>query len=193
MSPRSIVLAAALLAAAVTAWLLFKTGTTPAAAPLPAPVERPIPPAPPAETPPPIAATPPRPVAIPAAPPSSTSDAVPASDLARIENAVTSGQPSALPLVAPYLTHADPALREAARDAMLQMGLAESVPLLREAAGKLKDPREAILLLDAADFLSLPSIPVTGDGKPRKAGATPPPQQPQNSRPAGKSTSALGH
>ena len=56
---------------------------------------------------------------------------------------------------------------------MLQMGLAESAPLLREAAGKLQDPREAILLLDAADFLALPQLPITG-GERRKMPSPPP-------------------
>ena len=97
-------------------------------------------------------------------------------DLARIESAVASGQAASLPTLAPYLVHSDPALREAAREGMLQMSLAEAAPLLREAAGKIKDPREAILLLDAADFLSLPTIPVAA-GAPRRTPVPPPPQR----------------
>ena len=114
-------------------------------------------------------------------------DALPASadaDIARIESAVASGQADALPVVAAYLTHSEPAVRSAAREGMLQMGLEEAAPLLREAAGKSKDPREAILLLDAADFLALPSLP-TDDGHRSRPAPPPPPRE----RPArGKST-----
>jgi hypothetical protein len=79
---------------------------------------------------------------------------------------VVTYEASALPVIARYLTHADPALREAAREGMLQMGLQEASPLLREAAGKVQDPREAIALLDAADFLELPTLSLKS-GKPR--------------------------
>jgi len=94
--------------------------------------------------------------------------------LQRIESAVVTYDAASLPVIAPYLTHADPELRLAAREGLLQMGLSEAVPLLREAAGKLKDPREAILLLDAADFLELPSVSSTA-GKKRRAHPVPPP------------------
>ena len=89
---------------------------------------------------------------------------------------MASGQASALPTLAPYLVHSDPALREAAREGMLQMGLAEAAPHLREAAGKIKDPREAILLLDAADFLMLPTLPIAS-GEKRRTPVPPPPQR----------------
>ncbi len=96
-------------------------------------------------------------------------------DLRRIEDAMSTYEPGALPVIEPYLTHAEPALRESARLALLQMGLAEAAPVLRRAAERVKDPREAIELLDAADFLELPSLPVTG-GAPR----------PVTDRPAGR-------
>ena len=106
----------------------------------------------------------------PPAPASSGGAGAPASgkDIARIESLVAAGEAASLPSLAAYLTHSDPSLREAAREGMLQMGLAEAAPLLRAAADKLKDPREAIALLDAADFLSLPALPSTASDGPQK-------------------------
>ena len=94
----------------------------------------------------------------------------------RIEAAVVTYDKDSLPVIVPYLTDPDPELRAAAREGLLQMGLAEAAPLLREAAGKLKDPREAILLLDAADFLELPSVSSSA-GKKRRAHPASPPAQ----------------
>jgi hypothetical protein len=98
----------------------------------------------------------------------------------RIETAVVTYEAGSLPVIAPYLTHSDPELRLAAREGMLQMGLSEAVPFLREAAGKMKDPREAILLLDAADFLELPSMSDLG-GKKRVAHQPPTTTRPSES------------
>ena len=94
-------------------------------------------------------------------------DAAQARSIQQIEDAVVTYQASSLPVIAPFLVHGDPVVREAAREGVVQMGLSEAAPLLREAAGKLKDPREAILLLDAADFLELPSVPSLGKGEKR--------------------------
>ncbi len=106
----------------------------------------------------------------PSDPASSDGSASPSSgkDIARIESLVAAGDAASLPSLAAYLTHSDPALREAAREGMLQVGLPEAAPLLRAAADKLKDPREAIALLDAADFLSLPALPSTASDGPQK-------------------------
>jgi hypothetical protein len=84
----------------------------------------------------------------------------------RLEAAILTYDASALPVIAPFLVHEDPELREAAREGLLQMGLGEAVPLLREAAAKMKDPREAVALLDAAEFLELPPGTI-GGGRPR--------------------------
>ena len=81
--------------------------------------------------------------------------------LETIRRAAARYDASAAPELDRYLLHADPEVREAARDGMVQAGDAAAVPYLRAAAGKMKDPREAILLLDAADFLELPAaLPV---------------------------------
>lgn len=81
--------------------------------------------------------------------------------LETIRRAAARYDASAAPELDRYLLNADPEVREAARDGMVQAGDAAAVPYLRAAAGKMKDPREAILLLDAADFLELPAaLPV---------------------------------
>lgn len=85
-----------------------------------------------------------------------------ARELERIEAAVVTYAVESLPALAVYLTHADAAVREAARDGFLQMGLTEGAAHLRAAADRVRDPREAVQLLDAADFLDLPTVPVTG-------------------------------
>ena len=180
MPLRFILVLSAVALAVFGAFLLFRTNAPSPAIPdaprgsvASTPVaSTPSPPTPTAIAPPSVSAPPPRPA-------SAATDSSPASsdaDLARIESAVASGQAASLPTLAPYLVHSDPALREAAREGMLQMSLAEAAPLLREAAGKIKDPREAILLLDAADFLSLPTIPVAA-GAPRRTPVPPPPQR----------------
>ena len=122
------------------------------------------------------------------APPLAQPASIREADLSRIETAIASAGPESLPLLASYLTHSDPELRALAREGMVQKSLPEAVPLLREAAGKMKDPREAITLLDAADFLSLPTLPPTGDGtRQRTKGASPdqarPPGRPSSLRP----------
>jgi hypothetical protein len=62
-----------------------------------------------------------------------------------------------LPKIQPYLIHADPEVRAAALEGMLVLGDAAGAPLLRQAASTLKDPREAVKYLDAAEYLELPS------------------------------------
>lgn len=83
--------------------------------------------------------------------------------LQRIETAVVTYAVASLPTITPLLTHPDGEIRLAAREGLLRMGLSEAAPALREAAGEVSDPREAVLLLDAADFLELPTLPSTGN------------------------------
>jgi hypothetical protein len=62
-----------------------------------------------------------------------------------------------LPKIQPHLIHPDPEVRAAALDGVLTLGDAAGAPLLRQAASTLKDPREAVKYLEAADYLELPS------------------------------------
>ena len=87
--------------------------------------------------------------------------------LEKIQAAVVSYDASVGPILAPYLVDADPLVREAARDGLVQAGDAAGAKFLREAVEKIKDPREAVALLDAADFLELPPAPLaTGPKRP---------------------------
>ena len=56
-----------------------------------------------------------------------------------------------------FLLHPDPEVRESARNGMIVLGDAQAGPLLREASRHVTDPREAAVLLEAADYVELPS------------------------------------
>ena len=103
----------------------------------------------------------------PASAPTDLADEERAPLVAKIEAAYTTYRPEALPVLAPYLTHSDPAIREFAREAVVQVGHHEGAAVLRAAADKVKDPREAVALLDAADFLEIPpALAASGTFKP---------------------------
>ena len=81
--------------------------------------------------------------------------------LAQIEEASVTYDPKALPLIEPYLLHSDPAIREAAKDGMINLGDAAAGPLLREASLHAPTPQEAAVLSQAADYVELPPANVT--------------------------------
>jgi hypothetical protein len=90
--------------------------------------------------------------------------AMPAADPARlvaaketIEAAVVRYEPSAVKDIRPWLLDADPQIRQAARDGLVQLGESDAVPFLRDAASRLQDPAEIASLHEAADLLSLPA------------------------------------
>lgn len=58
--------------------------------------------------------------------------------------------------VAKFLNHPDAEVRAEAVKAMMVAGDIAGAALLRKAAEQIKDPREAVTYLDAADFLELP-------------------------------------
>lgn len=93
------------------------------------------------------------------APASTLSDEARSRLVAEMESAYTTYDPASLPRLAPHLKHADPEIRAFARDAIVQLGHADGVPLLRAASREARDPREAAALLEAAEFLELPPAP----------------------------------
>lgn len=118
-------------------------------------------PAPPAEV---AAAGAPRPAAAPAKTASPREPQRAAADPARweqvageIQQAVLTYQPSGVAVIRPYLLDPDPAIRREARDGLVQLGEADAVPWLRDAASKLEDPAEIAALREAADLLALPA------------------------------------
>lgn len=74
-----------------------------------------------------------------------------------IGDAVMTYEPAGVAVIRPFLLDPDPEIRRAARDGLVQLGEADAVPWLREAASKLEDPAEVAALREAADLLSLPA------------------------------------
>ena len=95
--------------------------------------------------------------------------------LAAIKDASVTYDAKALPIIEAYLLHADPLIRAAAKNGMIVLGDAAAGPLLREASHHVATPHEATALLEAADYVELPSASVTlKKGVPRKTPAPPP-------------------
>jgi hypothetical protein len=76
---------------------------------------------------------------------------------ADIHDAVLTYDPAGVAVIRPFLLDPDPAVRREARDGMVQLGEADAVPWLRDAASKLEDPAEIAALREAADLLALPA------------------------------------
>lgn len=88
----------------------------------------------------------------PAVDPARQSEAV-----AVIQEAVVTYSPAGVAAIRPFLKDPDPAIRQAARDGLVQLGEADAVPILREAALQAQDPGEVASLREAADLLALPA------------------------------------
>lgn len=73
-----------------------------------------------------------------------------------IDAASVTYSPEGVQAIRPFLLDPDPEVRMAARDGMVQLGEVDAVPLLRAAAGKLKDQLEIASFHEAADLLALP-------------------------------------
>jgi hypothetical protein len=71
------------------------------------------------------------------------------------------------------LTNPEKEVRAAAIEAAIQFGSRDAIPVLKAAAGKTTDPAEKKALLDAAEFIALPSMTEANDLN------QPPPQPPQ--------------
>lgn len=78
---------------------------------------------------------------------------------ARIAAAAARQDAEALPELVRHLGSPDPAVRALALDGVLQLGDAAGAEPLRAAARRMRDPREAARLLEAADYLALPPAP----------------------------------
>lgn len=82
-----------------------------------------------------------------------------------IEAAVITYQPAAVKVIRTWLLDADPEIRRAARDGLVQLGESDAIPFLRHAASRLEDPAEVASLHEAADLLSLPAWSDTADAR----------------------------
>lgn len=77
--------------------------------------------------------------------------------LSEIHEASIQYEPSQIPVIIQYLAHPEKEVRLAAVDGLIVLGERAAADHLREASKRLEDPREAVIFLDAADFLELPS------------------------------------
>lgn len=76
----------------------------------------------------------------------------------RLVNLAASQDAGNIPVIANSLRHADAIVREAARQALIQMGNSAAIPHLQKAEAAAKDATEAELLREAIEFLSLPNF-----------------------------------
>jgi hypothetical protein len=78
--------------------------------------------------------------------------------LAMIEDAATSYDPRQISRIQPFLEHSDPEIRSATIQGLITLGDPAAAPVLRAAAGRIRtaDLKEAIPMIEAADYLELP-------------------------------------
>jgi hypothetical protein len=76
--------------------------------------------------------------------------------ISRLQEASFTYDAAALKDIQPYLASSDPAVRQAALDAVVTLGDPEGAKVLREAAGKTRNAAEAAELRAKADYLELP-------------------------------------
>lgn len=77
--------------------------------------------------------------------------------LSEIHEASIQYEPSQISVIIPYLAHPEKEVRLAAVDGLIVLGERAAADHLREASMRLEDPREAVIFLDAAELLELPS------------------------------------
>jgi hypothetical protein len=61
-------------------------------------------------------------------------------------------------LIITALSDENPEIRSAARDAVIQFQSKDAIPYLKDIAAKTEDPREKVAVLDAIEFLELPTL-----------------------------------
>jgi hypothetical protein len=66
-------------------------------------------------------------------------------------------EPEALRRILLHLEHEAPEVRRAAVEAAIQFGSRDAIPVLRQAADRASDLREKVFLMEAAEFLELPT------------------------------------
>lgn len=76
----------------------------------------------------------------------------------RLQDLSMSDNPTSLPPILAGLTNTVKEIRQAAIEATIQFGSPDAIPALKAAAVATTDPQEKEDLLDAADFLALPSL-----------------------------------
>lgn len=77
-----------------------------------------------------------------------------------IEDAMTTYSEEGLPVLKPYLSHPDPEIREAAVEAIVQLAVPSGAAVLKDAARRARSTEEQIRMLEGAEFLELPRLPL---------------------------------
>jgi hypothetical protein len=77
--------------------------------------------------------------------------------LETMREAAITYDPAGLSKIEPYLLHSDAGVRKAAINSMIKLGHASAGPMMRKAAASAYTPYEAVNLLEAADYVELPS------------------------------------
>ena len=78
--------------------------------------------------------------------------------VAKLQELAMDDQGSSLQTILGELSNRDPVIRKAAREAAVQFSSRDAIPRLLEAAGQTEDPAEKQELIEAAEFLKLPSL-----------------------------------
>jgi HEAT repeat protein len=89
--------------------------------------------------------------------------------VAELQDLAMDNDPKSLQVILSELTNRDPEIRQAAVDAAVQFGSRDAIPKLTDAASQTDDAVERAQMLQAADYLKLPSYRETlGDLPVRK-------------------------
>ena len=119
-------------------------------------------------TPAPVASVAPPPAPISAAPATTNAptpeqrEAAIDAETGRLQDWSMNDDPASLSNILADLTHPEKEIRDAAIEATKQFGSTNAIPTLKEVAANTTDTEEQIALLEAADFLSLPSLSSSG-------------------------------
>lgn len=90
--------------------------------------------------------------------PATTHRAYVAERIAVLQDLSMDNRDSSLRTILGELSNRDPEIRKAAREAAVQFASRDAIPGLLEAAAQTDDPAEKKELIEAADFLKLPSL-----------------------------------
>jgi hypothetical protein len=118
-------------------------------------------------------APPPAPVPVPAAPVSTNAptpeqrQAAIDAETDRLQQWSMDNDPASLSNILADLTNSEKEIRDAAIEATKQFGSTNAIPTLKAVAANTTDPDEQIALLEAANFLSLPSVNFDGSTTPK--------------------------
>jgi hypothetical protein len=82
----------------------------------------------------------------------------------RLQQWSMSDDPASLSNILADLTNSEKEVREAAIEAAKQFGSINAIPTLKDMAANDEDPEEKAALLEAADYLALPSFTFGGSG-----------------------------